>query len=584
MKTASTRFFNITELLIEVASFLDRRGICRLLQTCHQAHIVLAPILFQTLDFLPTTPSYSSSRRLLTTATQLNALKRNIHHATKNLDPKDQPSKRIFFSTIPSVKDSRARLQQLCWIITQCPLLSSLELTLELRTKDDLQCFVGALAGIGVLQTLRLVIMDDATTWPTLFSTVVLHCPPTIEELCVLFEKPTTTTGATVAPLTISGIIPRATPQSLTRGQDPPPLLIRLRRIILHSAGHITLTEASNVFSRCLGLVELNLFDTPGQPGDATSIATILSKRCPNFRRLRSLRISYDEDQQLALAIMDNSAPQTFEAIELSNLDASSTKSLQTFIRRHSMTLREIRIQDCRIPDSATIQCILCNCAQLEVLCLVSRDTFQIEVILADAVAYKWASRKMKRLELSVAFNDLAETTIVDTYDNISYSSYNDDAIAPFYQKQGPVILTDAERALFKMLEQFYQRLGELTELEYLDLRAVPSASTHASFRKNQQAFPGMLFLGNGSLGRPGYLRLLEGWKKLKYLKGSVQIFTSETMVTVGQAEFAWMVDHWPSLRQAAFLPPSSGYWNRGKERSPEIRWLRAWKPTLILQ
>lgn len=71
---------NIRELLIEVASLLDRRGICRLLQTCHQAQTILEPNLFRTLDFLPTTPPYTSARRLLSTSTQLHVLKRNIQH------------------------------------------------------------------------------------------------------------------------------------------------------------------------------------------------------------------------------------------------------------------------------------------------------------------------------------------------------------------------------------------------------------------------------------------------------------------------------------------------------------------------
>ncbi|OAQ31988.1 hypothetical protein K457DRAFT_153946 [Linnemannia elongata AG-77] len=136
------------------------------------------------------------------------------------------------------------------------------------------------------------------------------------------------------------------------------------------------------------------------------------------------------------------------------------------------------------------------------------------------------------------------------------------------------------------MLERFYRQLGELTELEHLDLSAAPSPLTPASLREKGVflgSFPGMLSLGNESMGRPGYLRLLEGWKKLKYLRGSVQVFTVETSGTVGQDEFAWMVDNWPCLRYAAFLLPRSGPWSRDKEHLPEIQWLRDRKPQLSL-
>lgn len=219
-----------------------------------------------------------------------------------------------------------------------------------------------------------------------------------------------------------------------------------------------------------------------------------------------------------------------------------------------------------------------------------SNDTFQIEVTLADAVAFKWASRKLKRLELTVVFSGMNETAISKTYDNFSYGHimYDDsnDAYAPYHLSQGPFVPTDSERALFPMLERFYRKLGELTELEYLDLRATPTPSTPASSRESRmslRSFPGMLSLGNESAGRPGYLRLLEGWKKLKYLKGSMQVYTAETSMTVGQDEFAWMVDNWPCLRQAAFLPPTSEYWDRDYERRPEILWLKDSKPRLMI-
>lgn len=654
MKTASIRFFNIPELLIDVASLLDRRGVCRLIQTCHHAQAVLEPILIRTLDFLPTTPPYTSARLLLSTSTQLYAIKRNIHHVHvlhtgslstaflfncflshalrndaqpstipawlppldkdqdsvvplplptnltrlrgENVDPKERPSRRIFFPAMPSAQDPQVRLLQLCWIISQCPLLTSLELTLELRTRDGFHCLARTLTEITVLKTLKLVIMDRPTTWPTLLSAVVLHCPLSIEELSMSFEKPLTTTGATVYTTAISGIIPTVTLQSSTQDQEQDLLpLLRLRKITVFGASHITFAEAFKVFSRCPGLVELNVLITPCQQGDAIPIATLLRNHCPSFRKLRNIGATLGK-RQLALAIMENSAPQTFETIDLSCQDTSATNVLRMFIGRHSMTLRELRMQNCRIPDSATIQCILRDCAQLEELCLVSNDTFQIEVTLADAVAFKWASRKVKRLELSVVFSDLAEMATCETYDNVSYgyNMYNDnmhddnnDAIVPFYQSQGPFVPTDSKRALFSMLERLYRQLGELTELEYLDLRAAPPPSTSASFRETRttfRSFPGMLSLGNESVGRPGYLRLLEGWKKLKYLKGSMQVYTAETSMTVGQDEFTWMVDNWPCLRQAAFLPPRSEYWNRDKEHRPEVLWLKNRKPRLILQ
>ncbi|KAH7041726.1 hypothetical protein BKA57DRAFT_154594 [Linnemannia elongata] len=652
MKTASTRFFNIPELLIEVASLLDRRGVSRLLQTCHQAQTVLEPILIRTLDFLPHTSPCSSARRLLSTGTQLYAIKRNIHHVRvirteslstaflfncflshalrndtrpstipawlppldksqysivslplptnlthlqgENVSPMKQPSEQMFFPTMRSAQDPHARLLQLCWIISQCTLLTSLQLTLELRTRDDVHCLTRTLTEVTALKTFKLVIVDCPTTWRTLFSVIVLHCPLGIEELSVSFKVPWSTTRANVD-TEVSEVVLAATPQSSTQDLDQDPLLplLRLRKITVFPGvrdNHITFAAASKVFSRCPGLVELIFHNTGCQQGDAVSIATLLRNHCPRFRKLRHFAGYYGKDRQLALAIMDNLAPQTFETIDLSFLDTSATNILRLFIGRHSMTLREIRMHDCRIIDSGTIQCILRDCAQLEELRLVSGGDCQIEVTLADAVAFKWASRKIKRLELSVVFSGLTETAIYDTYDHVSYGhgiyDDNDTFIVPYYQRQGPLVLTDAVQPLFTMLERFYRQLGELTELEHLDLGAAPSPLTPASLREKGVflgSFPGMLSLGNESMGRPGYLRLLEGWKKLKYLRGSVQVFTVETSGTVGQDEFAWMVDNWPCLRYAAFLLPRSGPWSRDKEHLPEIQWLRDRKPQLSL-
>lgn len=74
------------------------------------------------------------------------------------------------------------------------------------------------------------------------------------------------------------------------------------------------------------------------------------------------------------------------------------------------------------------------------------------------------------------------------------------------------------------------------------------------SRRHHLVSFPGMLSLGDAAHGRPGYLRLLGGLKKLKKLVGFVLANTTETRLTMGLREVVWIDEHWPLLQVAGSL------------------------------
>ncbi|KAF9127108.1 hypothetical protein BG015_004597 [Linnemannia schmuckeri] len=200
--------------------------------------------------------------------------------------------------------------------------------------------------------------------------------------------------------------------------------------------------------------------------------------------------------------------------------------------------------------------------------------------------------------------------------------------------------MPNVDKEMWNQLESFYRNLGTLTELEVLILRIKSKEVTwlddDGRVRKGGEyirrifnwaedpdygvtpmddvfsvddergkfssrpsdnleakaadaSFPGLLSLGDESLGRRGYLSWLSGLTKLRELRGHVQATTSETSKTVGQKELEWMLEHWPRLKVIELLPALRD--RHGKPRSlfpvdlspPHIVWLQKQRPDLYI-
>lgn len=123
-----------------------------------------------------------------------------------------------------------------------------------------------------------------------------------------------------------------------------------------------------------------------------------------------------------------------------------------------------------------------------------------------------------------------------------------------YYCRQPLIILSAEETRLFALLEQLYHRLSALTELEEVDLRVFDfGPDSNPTSEYSDYFYPGMN-LGDPATGRPRYLDLLKGWKKLRTLDGSIRAVTSKSKVIMGVEEAAWIGEHWLALRSAMFF------------------------------
>ncbi|KAG0288491.1 hypothetical protein BGZ96_007747, partial [Linnemannia gamsii] len=110
--------------------------------------------------------------------------------------------------------------------------------------------------------------------------------------------------------------------------------------------------------------------------------------------------------------------------------------------------------------SSMNLRTILEICEGLEVFRTHSdqrsRDTF---LTLVDAISVPWAASKtIRHLEITI---ELPATPQI-----------------PYYRRPVPIVLSEMETLQFADLERFYRKIGSLTALEFLDLRAVIEGSS----------------------------------------------------------------------------------------------------------
>ncbi|KAG0284125.1 hypothetical protein BGZ96_011514 [Linnemannia gamsii] len=214
-----------------------------------------------------------------------------------------------------------------------------------------------------------------------------------------------------------------------------------------------------------------------------------------------------------------------------------------TLFQRHSDTLRQLTFEGCRSVDSDSIRIILSECKALEEFCVHGSEGNCLR--LADAVSADWVSTKVLRLSLTIGFTDL-QTLYPDQ--------------KPYYKRDSPLKLFAEETQQFELLARFYEQVGKLKQLEFLDLR-VQHFHAHGHPLNKPYAtvsFPGFLNMPDKRTGRPGYLQLLAGLTKLKELRGSVSADLDETKRTMGWREVVFMDENFSDLRVAEFYPISA--------------------------
>jgi hypothetical protein len=227
---------------------------------------------------------------------------------------------------------------------------------------------------------------------------------------------------------------------------------------------------------------------------------------------------------------------------------------------------------------------------------------------LADAVAAPWVCTNIVRLFLVVNLQDSRESSpSTTTTTAATITAHEDDngdghdaagmgVWKPYYERKGPIVFTAKEEDQFRLLELFYQQLGQLIQLEYLSLKAQLDTDFGEDDWTNEMqqqqwllyqrnTLPGMLSLGDHKTGRPGFLHLFSGWKNLKSLMGSVALDTAETRRTVRLREMKFMLEQWPALTQVEFMQveePEVEEVGDGNEEGPTaLQWLQDERPDI---
>lgn len=465
---------------------------------------------------------------------------------------------------LPSYRDPKATITQVCWIFDSNPHLLDVKLTsVLLKDRRDAHLLTRSISGLWKLQCLNLELVQWEETpegvMPRVGTDIFFACSPALREMSVIskWEDP----GESLVFMDEYIFNPPGTPQPWEKRDEECGLatttpmrqgpLDDLKSLLLgFFCEETTERDLQSMLQHCPNLTTI-VMPALSEIHNIRQLAKEIAEYCPRLSDLSSDGFSGGGDaiRGLLLWILGALPPQQVTIFRCGGIPSFTVHGLDdagSLFRRHSSTLREILLNGCQNIDSKAIQAIVVECGALERLTIVRSmggDQRQRCLELEDAIEFPWACTKIQELRLTIAIPDTplhhpAEGTV------------------PYYLRPLPTTLSAEETRQFRDLESLYQQLGALTELERLDLRALffdPSGDREVSGDFIVNTFPGLFSLGKKETGRPGYLQLLGGLTKLKGLYGSTCLVMEETEVTVGMDEIEWMDRYWVALEMAQF-------------------------------
>ncbi|KAG0204310.1 hypothetical protein BGX33_008581 [Mortierella sp. NVP41] len=274
-------------------------------------------------------------------------------------------------------------------------------------------------------------------------------------------------------------------------------------------------------------------------------MANVIKMLCPRIRRLAFASGMKWWSGTMPFEVLMAIPDQQLREIDYKNVKFKMTEAMaQSSIQRHSETLTAVVFQGCQQVSSKAIRVVLTQCSALQDFQVTWDEDIGGEVSfinLSDAIVEPWASNKISQLSLTIAIPRLRR----------------EPSQRPYYSRSPKCVLTAVEKRQFAQLEALYHQLACLREMVYLNLRALTSRSLDDGVLEDldyfETVFPAMLSLGDQRTGQPGFLELFGGWTRLRELKGSFNVNTSETMFTMGCLEATWMSTRWPVLEKAEF-------------------------------
>ncbi|KAF9127146.1 hypothetical protein BG015_004582 [Linnemannia schmuckeri] len=508
---------------------------------------------------------------------------------------------RLHSAYLPSYDSPSRSLLQATWLIHQSPHLVDIDMDhVGLESFRDIYTLPTVIYGLNRLRRLRLHFSLPRSEWGFLGSTLFFSCPPSLRHLRIEMFY-------TNSALTDPGLLALSAPPP--RRQEP---LLELKSFFVQQVLATTTQEFLSHFWHCPELEELHIpkIDHPGL--DIVTITQFIGSHCRNLRSITQDNYQPGQALPLSLGILETMTPQSLQKVNCIQCFERETlqNDFSVLFHRHSTTLRSIELSPCWQIRSNTLRTILCECRSLEVFVMIQADSpSHCGIDLVDAVAAPWVCTNLARLFLVVNLQDCREpspssasaapATTISGREDDSISNENEaivtEAWKPYYERAGPVVFTAKEEEQFRLLEIFYRQLGQLTQLEYINLKA----QLDTDFGENDWAnemqqwliyqrnpLPGMLSLGDPNTGRPGFLHFFTGWKKLKSLLGSVALDTVEARKTVRLEEMKFMLEQWPALTQVEFMqveePVEEVVVDGGAEQGlTALEWLQEKRPDI---
>ncbi|KAF9912479.1 hypothetical protein EC991_010566 [Linnemannia zychae] len=469
--------------------------------------------------------------------------------------------------------ETNNHVAQVAWIVHLNPNLVQVCISgIVMEDLDAVYALAWSVSSLKKLEKLILEFLGKEGLWTMLSLAFWLTCPRSLKGLGLLFdyadddddqEEETNTTHADLKKIASWG---------LQRRQGP---LDNLNFMTVENITYLATSQVCELFQSCPSLTHLNLPHLAPDV-DVVQLGRAIARSCTKLTDLIRQGNADDRRQVLVFEILESMVvvPALKKFVSLGSFPV--TDRMMAVFGRHTTTLTWVEFDSNEAMESRFVQLVLFECPLLERFVLrsgtVGTTTTKPNLTVAQAVERKWASSQIKRLSLRISLGDLAVIT---------------DTAEPYYRRPAPIVLTDQERQRFAVLEKFYMQLGALTKLEMLALwRVEPSLTTNNNNNDDDDdnddslAFPGLLGLADPSTGRPGFLELLSGLKKLTSLCGSFGCSKGENKAIVGMNEVRWIARSWPALREVDFWPePLFGEENI----SPCFEWLQKERPELLL-
>ncbi|KAG0212930.1 hypothetical protein BGX33_003252 [Mortierella sp. NVP41] len=420
---------------------------------------------------------------------------------------------------------------QLCWFVSLNTGIQDLSLD-GLRLGDDLVLRVVArtISRLSRLKHLTLAPARRAHVGHGVAEILLFNCPKSIESF-------------TLASEIVGGPMPPSLlPDEKDRDEDPVVVkktpLVNLRNLQLpeNYAGYLA-DPLCSIMEQCPALeswiVPCVTHEEAGQ-----ELSNVLQRHCPKLRELTIRAPGKEQHGPTVISIMEKMPAQQLEVLYFKSYRELLRDRMMLALQRHSETLREIRFDNCCTIGRRTVQTILTGCRVLERFVIDGLTHFpsRVDLSLEDAVEYKWASSRLRHLQLVMSFGDFEGGDSEDS----------------------SVVWTESDLRRWAMVEKFAVQIGSLRDLEILDIRALSLATGASVLMYHQVPVPGLLTLADKSKNKFGFLAELKGLQKLRELGGSFRV-SAMTVATgmLGGEEVEWLSNNWPALKAVEFMPPA---------------------------